>query len=633
MYSTSTLEKTDSRLRWIGLFFAIGFLILLGGLWFVQVVSFEKYERSREVQSSRTIRETPVRGKILDRHGVVLAENRPVYSVVLFMENLRSGFQSTYKRMRSRRSYSRSELPELQSLCRYLVASNIFTQVATVVRRPGVLDRERFERHYSQKPYVPFTLVSDLTEEERARFVGRGSHIPGVDLGCQSLRSYPQGNLAAHLLGYVRRSEPEDPKDGFRFHYHQPEYRGKKGIELIHDQELRGEPGIKSVLINNLMYRQEEHVWLYPVPGEDIYLTLDAGIQRNVEQALGRMRPAKRSAAVVMDVRNGNVLAMASLPAYDPNEFIGRLSPERWESLNDEEWRPLLNRVTNAKYPPGSIFKIVVALAMLEDGRFDPEESYLSLGHIQLGNRRIHDMAGSGRFDFRRAFAKSSNSYFIEHGLTVGIDSLKRWGDRFYLGRRTGLLPYQELAGNYPTWPQIREGWSKGETANLCIGQGRIAVTPLQMAVMMAAVANGGIVYRPRIVDRAQFSLAVSGSRERVFEENRVWGRLPVSRETIRTIHEAMLEDVEGMEGTGRRAQVAGLAIGGKTGTAQSGVFLDGREIKHTWFVSFAPVGNPRYAVVVLVEDGISGGISCAPVSQEIHRYLHRSSLASVPNR
>lgn len=623
MYSIDPLKEPDKRTRWLACLFLLGFVILAGRLWYIQVVSFKKYERYREVQSYRLIREPAIRGKIFDRNGLTLADNRPNYEVVLYLEDLRPLFQQTYKTARAQfGALTVDERSRLSKLARYTVASNIWYQVTALVDRPMMLHKGNFERHYNQKPYVPVSIVQGLTREQVDRFVEKGAHIPGVDLSLQSLRYYPNGSSASHVLGYVRKMDPDKTRTETRFAYHLPDYEGKKGLEQIYDDLLRGRAGEKAVLINNLMYRQKEDVWNEAEPGDNLYLTLDLRIQEVAESALAAVGPNTMGAVIVMDVTNGDVLAMASAPTYDPNEFIGRFTNERWSELTDEVYRPLLNRASHGVYTPGSIFKLVVGMALLEDGGLDPDALYSSLGYYRLRGRYIDDTAAPGEYDFRTALAKSSNSYFIHHGLGLKVGPLIKWGEQFFLGQETGLLPYQESKGSFPTREDVRRGWHPGETANLCIGQGAIAVTPLQMAVMVSAVANGGTVFTPRIAARTEPQGPFPNRSGKSFPKGVVRGRINVSQRVIDILHEGMLMDVDWVAGTGHSAKIAGLNIGGKTGSAETEKRIDGRKIKDTWFASFAPVENPKYAVVVLVVDGISGGTSCAPVARRIYQVL-----------
>ena len=624
MYSINPLKESDSRSRWIAIIVVIGFALLVGKLWYVQVVSFEKYEEYREIQSLRLTREPAIRGKILDRNGLALADNRPNYGVVLYLEELRPLFQSTYKEARSRHgTLSVDDRLRLGEMVRYSVASNIWFQVTSLVDRPMKLHRRNFRRHFENNRYVPLKISENLTREQVARFVEKGAHIPGVDLELESIRYYPNGTLASHVLGYLQKAQPEKKESGLRFNNYRSDYVGINGIERIYDDVLKGEAGEKAILINNMMFRQRENVWNEATPGDNLYLTLDLRIQEIAEQALAGVGPNTLGAVVVMNVKNGDVLAMASSPTYDPNEFIGRFSRDRWAELNHRIYRPLLNRASFGIYAPGSIFKLVVGMALLENGGVDPDELYESLGYFMLGGRYIDDTAAPGEYDFRRALAKSSNSYFINYGIDMGIGPLIDWGERFFLGQKTGLLPGQELSGMFPTRASvIKKGWHKGETANLCIGQGAIAVTPLQMAVMVSAVANGGTIFEPRIAARIESQGALPGHNSTVFPEGVARGNIGVSERVLKVIHEGMLMDVEWDEGTGVSARVAGLNIGGKTGSAETDKRIDGRKIKDTWFASFAPVEDPQYAVVVLVVDGISGGTSCAPVARRIYEVL-----------
>jgi penicillin-binding protein 2 len=281
-------------------------------------------------------------------------------------------------------------------------------------------------------------------------------------------------------------------------------------------------------------------------------------------------------------------------------------------------------------YAPGSIFKIVVGLAGLEAGTLDPEEIYDSKGYYEVvRGQKIRDPAGPGEFKFRRALLKSSNSYFIHEGLKLGVDRIVDMGRRFHLGERTGILPLQEAGGILPTreWRKEKLGgaWFDGHTANISFGQGELAVTPLQIAVMISAVANGGKVFWPRLVARTESQDPFADDPPVTFPAGRIRSQLNVSRRSLDIVREAMLADVEEAEGTGKKAAVTGLRICAKTGTAQ---IMTGRKVVgHTvWFASFAPYENPRYVVVVMLEteQGGSGGDTCAPVAHQVYLALQK---------
>ena len=396
------------------------------------------------------------------------------------------------------------------------------------------------------------------------------------------------------------------------------------GVEGYFDSQLHGRAGAKSVLVNNLGYRQGESFWTDPQPGENVVLTIDLQIQKAAEQALaGRVVPPKSAGAVVvMDVNTGDILAMASLPTFDPNDFADGISLNRYRQL--QEMTAEKNRATQENYAPGSIFKTIVGLACIEAG-MNPEREIYNPGHIYIGRRYINDLAPAGRYDLRRAIVRSSNTYFVTNGLHyAGIQGIVNLGKRLHLGERCGIPTWQDASGNFPSMKRVSAGWSDGDTANICIGQGEIAVTPLQMAVMTSALANGGKVLWPRLVDRVEPQEPLSGEAPEVFEKGRVRDNLGVSARSMRILHEAMLAETEDPEGTGKAAVVAGLRICGKTGTAQV-TDLQNRVVgQTTWFISFAPYEKPKYAVVVMVEGGSSGGGTCAPVARDIYTAIQK---------
>jgi penicillin-binding protein 2 len=346
---------------------------------------------------------------------------------------------------------------------------------------------------------------------------------------------------------------------------------------------------------------------------------------------------------VVMSPITGDILAMASCPAYDPNIYIPRLalSPEEAERLNDEQLTPQLNRATQKNYQPGSIFKIVVALACLEAG-LDPEETIYNPpnpadpghGYIVVRGRGIKDTAPPGDYKFKRAFIRSSNTYFITNGLKCGIENIIRIGERLHLGETTQLPTRQEVKGNFPRLEQVKRGsgWSIGESAQIAFGQGRIDVTPVQMAVMTSAIANGGKVLWPRLVDRVEPQGPLGPEEGVSFPTKQPRDDLGVRPRTLDVIRKAMLADVEDKdEGTGKAAFLPGMRICSKTGTAQL-KDTEARLVDHiTWFASYAPYESPRYVVVVVVEGGASGGVTCAPVAQKIYRALQNQENQPKP--
>jgi penicillin-binding protein 2 len=659
------LKKNDSRLRFLATIFAVGLGILLAGLWWVQVVSAREYQSHLETQAYRTIRIPAVRGKILDREGRVLAENNPRYNLSLYLDDLRKQFEAAYGALHKRalaiqkqniaaqekklgRSLTKAErkqfafppgqLNQLRMRARVDVADNLVAQVSQTLRQPLALDTKNFERAYATRLALPYPILQNLDETQIARFEENYSGGFGADLELQPARIYPFGETAAHVLGYLRSDDSSAAGEDAFFSYRLPDYRGVEGVEGEFDSQLRGRAGGESVLVNNLGYRQSENVLDAPAPGENVVLTIDLDIQRAAEKSFSEHQGADaRGAVVVMNVRSGDVLAMVSSPAFDPNDFAQKISEEKWQQIQKLDAEK--NRATYENYAPGSIFKTVVSLAALENGlnpneiyRVQPNPENPGRGMIYVGKRAIKDTAPPGDYNFQRAFIHSSNSYFITNGLRAGIENIVRIGEKFHLGERTGILPGQETRGNFPTEKRVHSrDWHDGDTANVCIGQGEVAVTPIQMAVMVSAIANGGKVLWPRLVDRIEPQDPAGGEVQTNFPSGLIRDELGVHPRSLQIVRSAMLADVESSEGTGTAAAVNGLQICGKTGTAQVQDEHNNTIGHNYWFASFAPYENPKYAVVVMVESqsGGSGGTTCGPIVHDIYEEILKKENAS----
>ncbi len=664
MLSFDQLRKDDPQLRAVSLMVFCGLGILLAGLWWVQIVSAREYRESLETQSFRTVRIPAVRGKILDREGNVLAENRPTYSISMYLEELRKQFETAYFKLRDRtraeldretkaqekqlgRRLTKQEKKQfvfgpdkrnvLKQKARYEVASNVVFEISQRLQMPVSLNPTNFQRHYDTRLALPLSLVPNVDPTNIARFEEQLTSPVGLDLELQSTRSYPHQTLASHLIGSLaRNNESAEGEDAF-FNYRLEDFRGVLGIEYGFDRELRGMAGAKSVQVNNIGYRTTENIWSPAEPGKNVVLTIDLELQQVAEQAL-QSAPFSgyspvRGAVVVMDVRNGDVLALVSSPTLNPNHAVQGYPPGEFQRIVDQFAQK--NRATQERYMPGSIFKIVVGLACLEAG-LNPRATYYvaenpaepGRGCIKLGNRTIRDTATPGYYDFRRALMKSSNSYFITNGVHLGPERIVRLGHRFHIGERIGLPLRQETPGSFPTLDRLSEGWTDGNTANMCIGQDPVLTTPLQIAVLTSALANGGKVLWPRFVQRIEPPWVGSGEQPVVFPPKPPRDDIGVSARSMSILHEAMVADTEDREGTGRLAAAPGLRICGKTGTAQVQDERNRKIGQTTWFTSFAPYPapgtseKPRWAVVVMVENGKSGGDTCAPVAGKIYAVL-----------
>jgi penicillin-binding protein 2 len=643
MFIFDILKQDGRRVQALAALVAAGLFVLLAGLWWVQIVCAREFEADREKHSFRHVRTPALRGRIIDCTTNILADDQPHYNAILHLEELQAQFAEQYKCLVKEyarahpeviNSKGRPNLPasvrtNLQAQANCAVVSNITYLVSVSLQEPRALNTNAFLKHYRDHPYVPFQIVPDLTPRQVALFAEQWSGSPAVELETQPVRNYRYKSLAANLLGYVRprRDDSASAKYSFDMLY----YQGDSGLEYVYDDKLSGQPGDNSVLINNQNYRQREEVERPDLPGNDIYLTIDLDLQRAAEKALASVELNVRGAVVVMDPRNGDILALVSAPSFDPNIFVRGPTPQDMERLGDPHFTPQINRAIYGAYPPGSTFKIITTLACLETG-LDPNEIYQSPGEYRATPtaKPIGDEAGPGPFNLERAFYRSSNTYFIVMGKSR-IRKILEVAKRFHLGEKTGFSPRprQEAAGNVPGPEKV--GHLGMSIPDICIGQ-EITITPLQMAGMISVIANGGTLYVPRVVSYARSS--DTGEKEELVERGRIRDHVQINPDDLNRLRQIMLADTEhgpdslGLGGTaypafhrGGPASLGNFRVAAKTGTAE--VKSPGSPYhKITWFASYGPFEDPRYVVIVMVEDGASGGRSCAPPAELIYEAI-----------
>lgn len=566
----------------LGVLFLAGLVQLAVRLKAVQVDGAADFNYASSRQSVRRIQVGGVRGRILDRKGEVLADNRTALSIVC----LPAFFQ--------RRTWEATVTEIMRGI----------EDVAAVIGRPSALTERDVRRHVSQSLAMPLVVWRDIDERELETFSERERDLAGFSVEEAEARTYPNGPLAAHLLGYVGRDRGEANAGDEKFNFVVAELRGRAGLELYYDSFLRGVSGERKVLVDARGFAIREWTVVEPSRGPDLRLTLDLALQREAESQLRGLR----GACVVMDPRTGEVLALASAPGFDPNDFVPMLSRERYESYANDPAKPLLNRATGGAYAPGSTFKPITAMAGLSSG-FSADERYDCAGVFRLGSLRLHCASrwGHGDLDMRHALMKSCNPYFCHLGMTIGTNALVRTARAFGLGEKTGVDFGVDMAGTVPDgcWKQRMYGerWFPGDLAQMSIGQGMLLVSPLQMARVAGAIGTGSLV-TPH--------LKLGGSPERrplPFEE---W-QLKVVREGMRMV---VAGDGES-RGTGwRGGEGVPVAVSGKTGTAEIGRGATRR--KNTWFIAYAPSEAPRVAVALVVENGESGGSTAAPRVCEI---------------
>ncbi len=588
-----TIHSELRRIRTI-LFLMLGaFALLIGTLLWLQVVRGHEYETSLRKQSMRRVRLAAARGRIVDRRDVCLADNQPCYCLALYLEEMRrpGKWSNTVAEV------SRT----LQSLTR-------------IVGRPPLVTEEDIWQHIRRRLPLPLVAWRSLDQAALARLAEQPQQPDGVDVFVEPVRHYPRNELAAHVMGYVGKADLADEagEDGFQFYL--PEMEGKVGIERVFNDVLAGEPGGRLLRIDASGFKHAENIEREPRPGADVVLALDVRIQALAETAL----KDTAGAVVVIDPANGDVLALASSPGFNLNQFVPVLTTALWNESNEDPAKPLLNRAIAEVYAPGSVFKPLVAIAALESGRVTPETTFDCTGRFERGAFRMGcwNLQGHGPVSMRRGIEQSCNVYFASAGLLCGYEAIEAVAQNAGLGRKTGIALDGEARGLVPgeVWKRrvMHDGWRFGDTCNVSIGQGPLTVTPLQMAVVAAALANGGTLYRPRLVVGVR-------DRDGSFRTNMppvVVRHLGWSPATMAVVRGGMHDVVMAPAGTGKRARIEGVEMAGKTGTAEFGEKGSGK--KHGWMLVFAPFDQPRYAAAMVVDEAVSGGLTVGPRMHEL---------------
>ena len=596
MARSSIFEENIVRLRILmfGMLAVFGFLLV--ALWNIQVAHGSDYQADLIKQSVRRVRIPGIRGRILDRHERVLADNIPSYGIAIYLEELRQPGK-----------WPRTIESVVQQI-------NELSQ--TLGRSPEITEDDIW-RHIRKRLPLPLLAWKDIDEETLARFSERASGTKGVDIYVDSVREYPYGPLASHIVGYVGRADPQQDESE-PYHYYLPEIEGKTGVEKRFDEWLRGEAGGRLVRVDVSGFRHDDLAVKAPKPGSDVVLAIDVDIQNAVERALEGVV----GAGVVIDPSNGDVLAMASTPGYNPNSFATGISRAEWGALINDETKPLLNRATVGAYPPGSTFKPVVAMAALVSGKATPQNSYNCPGYFKLGRAtfKCWYRPGHGMLDMTGALKHSCNVYMFHLGLLCGHEHIVHMADAMGFGHKTDIDLDYEVSGLLPddAWKRRtqNDAWRDGDTCNLSIGQGYLLATPLQVAMEASVIANEGHLYRPRLV------LGIRDPVTRQYEEipAEEVNDLHWEKKDIDVIRKGMWQVVNAPDGTGRLAVHPFVQVAGKTGTAEYGPKKQGRKLG--WMIAFAPYEDPKYAIAMVIEDAGSGGSTTAPRMGRLFRDL-----------
>ncbi len=591
--TSRTWIEFRGRIRLFGLLILLVFAFISYRLWTLQILQGKRYTVMSEHNRIRLVRVPAVRGMVFDRKHRLLIDSRPSFDVRYVPED-----------------------PEHRE---------------TTLRRLARMidgDSARFleaVRHAQEGSRTGVTLVRDVDWPSVVAVDAHRLELPGVYVSVKARRSYRTNGMASHLFGYMGEINTGQLHRLRRQGYRRGDEIGQAGLEKKWQQHLAGRSGGEKVEVDATGRKVRVIDRHKATPGHNIVLTLDRDTQRAAYDAL----KGKEGAIVVLDVNTGAVRAMVSTPAFDPNAFARGMTIAEWRRMMADDETPLHNRALQGHFPPGSTFKIVTALAALQEGVISPDQRLFCDGTYKVGNRVLRDWKrdGHGPIAMRQALAQSCDVYFYQLGQRLGVDKIAAYARRFGLGAPTGIDLEGENPGLVPdrAWKRKRYGepWFPGETPLVAIGQGYIGVTPLQMASMMATLANGGTVYRPWFVKQVR---SADGTVMKEYGPVRT-GSVALKEANMAIVRRALFEVVHGRRGTGRRARSKTVDIAGKTGTAQV-VEMRGKVVKsedlpyevrdHAWFVAYAPAEDAEIAVATLVEHGGHGGATAAPITRKV---------------
>lgn len=583
-----THAKPTDRIVLLQVLIVALFVVIALRLWYFQIHKGEYFAQKAQANITRRQPVLAPRGLIRDRHKTILADNRPAYGLALIRENC----------------------PDIKST---------LEQVSSWTGVPlSVLD-QRFDHNRSQvQAFNPLLLVPNLSFEQLAYLEARIHEWPGLTIITRPLRTYPYGPALSHVLGYVGQANKQELRAIPRLAM--GDMIGKQGVEKAFEDVLHGQKGRRQQVVNAQGRTLRSHIIKAPQPGSDLDLSLDLPLQKFIWDKLGD----QSGAVVVMEPNSGQILSLVSKPGYNNNLFVQGLSPEKWKSLLRDPSLPLQNRVTQACYPPGSVFKLAIASCALARSNISPSTTFYCPGRYRLGNGvfRCWKREGHGRLDLLEAISQSCDVYFYNLGEQLGISRISQFALQSGFGQPTGINLPNESKGIIPDkeWKRRRFGqpWQGGETVITAIGQGYVTSTPLQIARFVSALVNGGHLLRPQ--------LELNASLEKQ-------GSLPLKDTHRQFITQSMIHTVESKRGTARRLRMPKATIGAKTGTAQVVRLSEEHEDKdteeipyllrdHAWMASFGSRGEADYVVVVLVEHGGSGSSTAGPIVKDIYEHL-----------
>ncbi len=591
------LDLLKKRLLATAVIVIFFFVVIVLRLWFLQIVNGPDYEKRAYTNRVRKREVAAPRGHLLDRFGREIVTNRPSFNVSLIQED----------------SSNLGELLKHLAPILEMEVDDLWDKVREASGRPR---------------YMPIMLKEDIEWRTLAYLENHNHELSGIRTEFQPVRVYHYNDLAANVIGYLGSISKKELEKADKDIYSGGDLIGKRGLERLREGDLRGEKGLSYSEVDAKGFEQQLLKEVEPLPGREIRLTLDVDLQQIAESYMAAGE--KAGAVVAMEVDTGKILAAVSAPSIHIEDFLGGISTVKWKMLLDNPKHPLLNKVVQATYPPGSTYKMITALAGLSKGVINEETVFYCPGRYRFGNRtyRCWKHSGHGPVNLIKAISESCDVYFYQVGQRVGVDTLAEYANKLGLGKKTGIEMEYEKAGLVPTkaWKVKNRNnkWQEGETLSVAIGQGFNLTSPLQICVMTATLANGGKVYRPQLVEQV---IDPEGNVLENFSPEMV-SQVTGLDKFFSLIRRGMDEVVQGKRGTARRVAIDGLRIAGKTGTAQVVKLAQYRGLKeddipykyrdHAWFTCYAPVENPEIAVTVLVEHGLHGGSGAGPIARAL---------------
>jgi len=594
-FDTANSDWYKQRITGVMFLVAAAFFLLFIRLFHLQVIKGEVFRRLSENNCIRLQRIDAPRGFIFDRNGKLMVDNRPSFNLSIIAKDAKPIGQT------------------IDKLSQYInVSSDVLIS--------------KIARHNSVSSYKPVLLKRDIGRDALAVIEAHKYELPGIIVNVNPRRHYIYRQRAAHLLGYLSEINTDELKGGKYPGYRFGDFVGKVGVEKGYEQLLRGKCGGRQVEVNASGQVVKILKTVDAQPGHNIYLTIDLDLQNSAEKLLEGFA----GSVVAIEPATGHILALASSPSFDQNTFVSGMTHKEWNALTSNPFRPMENKALQGEYPPASTYKIITAMAGLEERVIDEKTSFFCPGYWKYGDRKFRcwKKGGHGRVNVVRALTESCDVFFYQVGHKLGVDRLARYANACGLGSPTGINLDHEAQGLIPTasWKKERTGiaWQRGETLSIAIGQGYNLVTPVQMLVLTAAIGSGGIRRIPLILK----TIKTAEGEVVTSTMGRVAGKLPAGARTLKIIKKGLWGVVNNRAGTANKSRIQGIEISGKTGTVQLVSRKKGDTARekdkpvhlkpHAWFIAYAPSDSPKLAVVVIVEHGEHGSSTAAPIAREL---------------